>query len=137
MGGRNSVRLDRVGSFSSVCWKFELNYSLKNILAPSPVDLTVTSYTNGSRIQLKSKDSLLRPVILLELQSFDKKGARSQTKLSMHIYFDRKSALFQVKRLAVRKSDYRTLLWGEKLKRHYPLPETTTGFKSLYPSGLR
>jgi hypothetical protein len=103
LGGRNSCQVEwgRVIFISLL----KVNDYLKNILAPSPVDLTVTSYTNGSRIQLKSKDSLLRPVILLELQSIDKKGARSQTKLSLHIYFDKKSALFQVKRLAVRKSD--------------------------------
>ena len=58
--------------------------------------MTVTSLTNGSRIQFKSKNSILRPVILLELESADdKKG--NKTKLTMNVFFNRKSALFQVR----------------------------------------
>jgi hypothetical protein len=60
------------------------------------MDLVVTSLTSGSRIQLKAKDSILRPVITLELVSSSGKKGKPKTTLTMDIHFNRKSALFQV-----------------------------------------
>ena len=65
------------------------------VLVSTPLDLTVTSLTNGSKIELKSKNSFLRPVIVFEFKSVDNKKGPT-TMITMKAHFNRKSALFQV-----------------------------------------